>query len=302
MSQGIGDTDELTVWQNLRGLGGRFRRRLRRRLLEPVLLGTRSFRETVLNAVSARGHLVYCELPGGKFFVDPSDRVVGSNLMWRGEWQREEFLQAVRALEEAGLAPKGKAFIDVGANIGTHTVYALTSGAFARVVAFEPEPRNLRLLCMNAAINELSGRVTAIGKALGKAAGEAILHLHPRNQAAHAIGRRPSYDGTISVPVAMARLDDELRPLIGPQDIGLVWIDVEGLEPEVIEGLGDYLGQVPLAIEYAPYRYSEQRRRALDELLIANYRTVRRLGETLTPVESIDALRAIDGIVDIVVC
>lgn len=297
----VTDTNELTLWQSFRGAGGRWRRRLRRRVLEPVLLGIRSFRETVLNAVSARGHLVYCEFPEGKFFVDPGDRVVGSNLMWRGDWQRGEFLHTVRALQESGRLTKDKAFIDVGANIGTHTVYALTGGEFVRAIAYEPEPRNLKLLRMNVAINDLAERVTVVGKALGNVAGEAILHLHPRNQAAHAIGRRPSYDGTISVAVTMARLDDELRPLVSPADIGLVWIDVEGLEPEVIEGLGDYLGQVPLMIEYAPYRYSSARRRALDDLLIAKYQTVRRLGEGLSAPESIETLRAIQGIVDIVV-
>lgn len=294
-------TDDLSLWHSMRGAGGRWRRRLRRQVLEPVLLGTRSFRETVLNAVSARGHLVYCEFPDGKFFVDPADRVVGSSLIWNGQWQRDELAQTLQALREAGCLRDGKAFIDVGANIGTHTVYALTGGSFASAIAFEPEPCNLKLLTMNVAANSMAERVKVIGKALGNTPGEATLHLHPRNRAAHAIGRRPSYDGTVSVSVAMARLDDELRPLLRADDIGLIWIDVEGFEPEVVEGLGDYLGRVPLMIEYAPHRYSPEKRAALDDLLGGAYRSVRRLGAVLSSPQPIEIVRRIEGIVDIVV-
>ncbi len=68
---------------------GRFRRELRRRMLEPIVLGSRSMRETVLNALAARGHLIYCQQPEGNFFVDPGDRVVAHWLMWRDGWQRD---------------------------------------------------------------------------------------------------------------------------------------------------------------------------------------------------------------------
>lgn len=298
--QAIADAEALTLWQQIRGAGGRWRRQVRRRILEPILLGTRSFRETVLNALSDRGHLIYCEFPDGKFFVDPSDRVVGTNLVWRGAWQRNELAQCSDALRLSGKFRPGKAFIDVGANIGTHTVYALNSGDFGRAIAFEPEPSNLRLLQMNASVNGFGDQVSVQGKALGNAVGLATLHLHPRNKAAHSIALRPSYDGTQSIQVPLGRLDQELAPM--PADeIGLVWIDVEGFEPEVIEGLGDYLGSVPLAVEYAPYRYNDARRRRLDNLLIEKYTVFHTLGEVLAPAQPISEIRQVHGIVDIIV-
>src|SRR5262249_58355950 len=116
-------------------------------------VGRRSFRETVLNALAARGHLIYCRLPEGCFFVDPSDRVVASWLMWHGAWQRAEIEQAATILAKAGRLPQQAVFVDAGANIGTQTVYALRSGHFARAVAFEPEPGNAQLLAMNVAAN-----------------------------------------------------------------------------------------------------------------------------------------------------
>lgn len=39
----------------MRGVTGRLRRSLRQRMLTPVMLGVRSFREAVLNALAARG-------------------------------------------------------------------------------------------------------------------------------------------------------------------------------------------------------------------------------------------------------
>jgi FkbM family methyltransferase len=264
------------------------------------LVGQRSFRETVLNALSDRGHLIYCEFPDGKFFVDPADRVVGTNLMWRGSWQRNELAQSTQVLKESGRFRARKTFIDVGANIGTHTVYALNSGDFGSAIAFEPEPSNLRLLAMNASINGYKEQVSVRGKAIGNAVGTATLHLHPRNKAAHSIALRPSYDGTQSIKVPLTRLDIELSSL-ATDDIGLVWIDVEGLEPEVIESLGEFLGAVPLAVEYAPFRYSKQRRDALDDLLIGHYNCFHLLGETLSPQKPIEDIRSVEGIVDVVV-
>lgn len=294
------DAEIPSLWHQIRGAGGRWRRQVRRRILEPILVGQRSFRETVLNALSDRGHLIYCEFPDGNFFVDPSDRVVGTNLVWRGEWQKEELLRTISALERANKLRPGQAFIDVGANIGTHTVYALKSGNFGRAIAFEPEPSNLKLLQRNAAANGYTAIVDARDVALSNAPGNATLHLHPRNKAAHAIGRRPSLDGLGSIDVRLARLEDELSAL-SPEQIGLVWIDVEGHESEVVEGLGRFIGQVPLAIEYAPYRYTIAQRTALDRLLLDNYGNFQKLDTAAEDERPIAEVASINGIVDIVV-
>lgn len=284
----------------MRGAAGRLRRSLRQRMLTPVMLGVRSFREAVLNALATRGHLVYCRLPQGNFFVDPSDRVIGSWLMWHGRWQREEIEQAIAQLAQAGRLPPGGVFVDAGANIGTQTVYAMRSGHFGRAVAFEPEPRNAELLAMNLAANGMSRQVTVVDKALGAQTGSATLHLHPRNKGAHALGAPPSLDGTESVTVPLTRLDTELAALgIAPQTIGLIWIDVEGAEIDLLRGLGDLVGRVPLAIEYGPERFSSADGEAFRASLRAHYTTLRRLGPGDAGPEPIAALDRITSITDI---
>ena len=184
----------------------RRRRALRQAMLEPVLVGWPALRQVFTNALAARGHLVLCELGDVRFFVDPSDRVVGAWLMWHGGWQRREIDTAVDLLRAAGRLHDDAVFIDVGAHIGTHTIYALRSGRFTRAIAFEPEPRNARLLAMNLEVNGLSQAAIVVRKAAGATAGNALLHLHPRNTGAHAIGSPPSLDGQVSLEVPMVRL------------------------------------------------------------------------------------------------
>jgi FkbM family methyltransferase len=287
------------------GMSGEFdrwRRSLRRRILEPVLVNTRSFRETVLNALAARGHLILCRLPDASFFVDPSDRTVGTHLAWNGDWQRAEVERAISTLRAAGRLPSDAVFVDVGANIGTQTVYAMLLGTFARAVAIEPEPRNLELLAMNVAINKLAARVELVGKAAGVKAGTEWLYLHPRNKGNHTLGRAPSRDGLERMEVPVDRLDAILADhAVEPETVGLIWIDAEGSEPDVVAGLGRYLDAAPpLVLEYAPARYDEAARTRLLATLEQHYSHALRLDGNHAP-QSVAALKAIAASADVLV-
>src|SRR6266567_3431847 len=224
MQTGCPDLATMPRWRDLRGAYGRRRRALRQALLEPLLVGWPTLRDVVMNALAARGHLVLCELGDVRFFVDPSDRVVGAWLMWHGGWQRREIDTAVDVLSAAQRLPANAVFVDVGAHIGTHTIYALRTGRFARAIAFEPEPRNADLLVRNLEANGLSQAAVVVPKAAGAAPGAAVLHLHPRNTGAHAIGEPPSVDGQARLDVPVVRVDDELERLGVPlETVGRAW-------------------------------------------------------------------------------
>jgi FkbM family methyltransferase len=290
-------------WGQIRASYGRRRRALRRALLEPLLVGWPVLRDIVMHALAARGHLVLCELDDVRFFVDPRDRVVGAWLMWHGGWQRREIDTAVDILTAAGRLKPGAVFVDIGAHIGTHTVYALRTGRFARAIAFEPEPRNARLLAMNLEANKLCETAAIVAKAAGAAAGTAVLHLHPRNTGAHAIGTRPAADTDASVTVPIVRVEDELAVLGVPLDeVGLVWIDVEGHEPQVLDGLTQLIARsAPLAFEFTPGRYSAQTKAHLVQLLAGHYTTVHSLGraEGAAPIATLGSRGHTD---DVLVC
>jgi hypothetical protein len=77
--------------------------------------------------------------------------------------------------------------------------------------------------------------------------------------------------------VPIARMDEALRGVgVEPAQVGVVWIDVEGYEPQAIAGLGRFLDhKVPLVIEYSPTRYSPADQSALSALLERHYRFYR---------------------------
>ncbi|HEY1362610.1 MAG TPA: FkbM family methyltransferase [Xanthobacteraceae bacterium] len=275
----------IPTWRGISGAYGRGRRALRQAMLEPLLVGRPVLRQVVMNALAARGHLVLCEQGDVRFYADPADRVVGSWLIWHDGWQRREIATAVELLAAAGRLPPQAVFVDVGAHIGTHTVYALRTGRFARAIAFEPAPRNARLLAMNLELNKLAHATVVVGKAAGAAPGTATLHLHPRNSGAHAIGAPPSVDGRERIEVTMVRVADELEALgVAADAIGLVWIDVEGYEPQALAGLARLIERaIPIAFEFNPARYTVEAKRQLLDLLAPRYRTLRSLGRADPP-------------------
>jgi FkbM family methyltransferase len=290
----------MPTWREIRGVYGRRRRALRQAMLEPVLVGWPVLRDVVMNALSARGHLVLCELGDVRFFVDPRDRVVGAWLMWHGGWQRREIDTAIEVLSAAGRLRADAVFVDVGAHIGTHTVYALRTGRFARAIAFEPEPRNAALLAKNLEINALSDAAIIVAKAAGAAPGSAVLHLHPRNTGAHAIGAPPSVDGTARIEVPVVRVDDELARLDVPlETVGLAWVDVEGYEPQVLDGLAKLMARsVPISFEFTPRRYSAESKAQLVKRLAQHYTTVHSLGrqEGTAPIDTLAAREHTDDV------
>ncbi|WP_247894254.1 FkbM family methyltransferase [Azospirillum sp. B510] len=154
-----------------------------------------------------------------------TDSVVGRSLDYYGEYFEQEvllFRQCVRP---------GDRVIDVGANIGAHTVaLARLVGPAGRVLALEPIDANHRLLCGNLALNGLDwadGLLAAAGAADG------TLHL-----AGVAMDEEGNY-GALSLealagdrPVPVHRLDG----IAGADRIRLIKIDVEGMEAEVLDG------------------------------------------------------------------
>lgn len=291
---------KMPTWREIRGAYGRRRRMLRQAMLEPLLVGWPILRDVVMNALAARGHLVLCDLGDVRFFVDPSDRVVGAWLMWHGGWQRREIDSAVAILSAAGRLPPDAVFVDIGAHIGTHTIYALRTGRFARAVAFEPEPRNAGLLARNLEANGLTHAAVIVPKAAGATVGSAVLHLHPRNTGAHAIGEPPSLDGTARLEVPVVRVEDELERLGVPLErVALAWVDVEGYEPQVLDGLASLMARaVPISFEFTPRRYSAEHKAQLLAQLARHYRTVHSLGrrEGTAPVGTLAAREHTDDV------
>jgi FkbM family methyltransferase len=119
----------------------------------------------------------------------------------------------------------GTAIIDVGANIGNHSIFF---GAIlnAPVYAFEPFRANHELLEMNIAANAMDGQIVATCCAIGEAIGTASLQAGP-----------PENFGTTHVTFGTGDITvRSLDSLAIPGPIGLLKVDVEGSELSVLRG------------------------------------------------------------------
>ncbi|MGD0796514.1 MAG: FkbM family methyltransferase [Acidobacteriaceae bacterium] len=203
------------------------------------------------------------------------DRSVTRSLLATGAFQKEQLLACVALLEKEGCRTGGY-FLDVGANIGTHTMYAMQSKAFPRALSIEPEPNNFRLLRANAFLNGWEAEVKAVNAAVG--AEEAILSLElcadnvgdhrVRAEGAAVGGDFGAEEERQSISVRVSALDSIIREAgIAVEEISLVWVDTQGFEGFVLQGAKEILGAgVPFHMEIWPHAL---RRAGSSEVLLS---------------------------------
>jgi FkbM family methyltransferase len=184
------------------------------------------------------------------------DAGVGQGLIKHGSWQREDFDTALRLILERN-GSIGPVFVDVGANIGTQSVYAALSARFSRIVAIEPEPCNAALIGDNARLNDISIPFDIIRKAAGGHPGAAHLAVHDTDAGMHALASAP---GPRTIEVALDTLPNILGGLsIMTEDVGLLWMDIEGREFDVFGAAGQLLQRrTPLFFEYSRAALGDQ--------------------------------------------
>lgn len=196
----------------------------------------------------------------GELLVDSRDREIGRTVFVTGGYERWHMRAAVEHLCSMGRDPAGRLFVDVGANIGTSTVDALVHFGFGRAVCFEPAVRNARLLRANLAWNGLDERAVVHQIALSDIEGTGVLLHSPTNSGDHrfSTGRTSApapAGGGLEEPAACRRLDAFVEEgVIDPSDVGLVWIDAQGHEPNILHGARRLLdAKVPVVLEYCPW-------------------------------------------------
>ena len=95
-----------------------------------------------------------------------------------------------------------KTILDVGAHIGTFTMYAAAHAKNARVIAFEPEPSNAAVLRKNIAVNHVEDRVQAVEAAVSNKNGTATFHLTTASASGgHSMFQDTEASKTITVPM-----------------------------------------------------------------------------------------------------
>lgn len=187
--------------------------------------------------------------------------------------------------------------LDVGANFGTETVSFLVRHGARRVVAVEPDPENARLLRANLALNGVEDRAQVLQVALSDVDGTVVMERSRENWGDHRVrvaepsGPELTDEGErVTIEVPARRLDSLVDSgEVSLDDIGLIWMDAQGHEAQILTGAERVVEGIPILTEYWPYALN--RAGGLDRfhaLVAERYRTVVDLND---PTVDLDARR-----------
>ncbi|MEJ6388543.1 FkbM family methyltransferase [Gymnodinialimonas sp. 2307UL20-7] len=125
--------------------------------------------------------------------------------------------------------PSGGTFLDIGANVGNHSLFAGLFCGAGRIIPFEPNPLAYRLLVLNLVMNDLHGRTTFDYVGFGASDVDAEgFAMSERRKNLGAARMMPGQGG-----IATLRPDD----FLSNETPDFIKIDVEGMEMEVLRGL-----------------------------------------------------------------
>ena len=206
---------------------------------------SRPTRDAPIAAVSATG-------PHGVIDVAPPYKLVQARHGWMLVNVNDVYLgQAVLRYGECceievafllkWIAIRPGTVIEVGTNIGTHTVPMARALAAQnrRLIAFEPQPVIFQNLCANLALNGLVN-VTAWPNACSHRSGT-VYFERPDYVASGNFGgvsmSTESAQGNIAVPCV------NLDSVIGPDAVSLMKVDVEGFELNVLQGAQELIAK-----------------------------------------------------------
>jgi len=179
----------------------------------------------------------------GRMLFNKNDVYIGRSLDMYGEFSEGEvhlFRQIVKG---------GSFVVEVGANIGTHTLFfARQVGLAGAVVAFEPQRIVFQTLCANMAINSVSNvqcHQKAVGAELGEIRVPALDYSRPENFGGLSLEGCQQGEPTPLVTLDSLKLDR----------CTLIKVDVEGMERQVLAGAAQTIAAC------APILYVENDRR-----------------------------------------
>lgn len=193
-------------------------------------------------------------------FLHLRDNVVTPYTVAIGDFARADLLRVIALCESLG-SPMGGAFLDIGGNIGTTTLYAMRSGKFSRGLCVEPEPGNLRVVRLNLEANGLADKVVVRANAVSDKRGVMQLALSRSNFGDHRVVGPTAPAALATIDVQVETLDDILKAeRIAPEGVSLVWVDTQGHEGFVMSGAKALIAKrVPFCIEFWPQILKETR-------------------------------------------
>ncbi len=266
------------------------------------VLGNGKTRRAVMNELLDQDTLLFRDLGDHAFAFFPTD-AIGRSLFQNGEFARGSVTDLRTFLQQNNAYRSGMSVLEVGANIGTQTVYFFLDLQCEAVVAIEPDPDNMNLLRHNLALNGLTDKVKILGVAASETTGTAEFTRDLFNRGGSRLAaKRKSGKTRESFLVEIVRIDDLVQSgTLQADQIGLVWMDVEGHELSALKGMKQLIAEYrpPIFLEFTPDgQHSTQQE--LCDLLFDNYQSVYRHAGGFHPV-SREAFAQIKHQVDLLV-
>lgn len=183
-----------------------------------------------------------------EMYVDLRDEGVSTTLFLSGSW--ENFATRIMANE----VQKGNVVLDIGANIGYHTlILAEKVGRDGRVFAFEPDPWNFRLLNMNIEVNDYHN-IIPVQRAVSNVTGKGKLYLSTNygTFGGHTMFGKQLNQGSHPIEVETTRLDDYFKD--EDRRIDFLKMDIQGAEFAALQGMTSIISDNKLKIimEFIP--------------------------------------------------
>jgi FkbM family methyltransferase len=209
-------------------------------------------------------HDVTIETANGLLSVSSKDWLIGKHLFVRRNYELDFIKNSIEFLQSEGLLKTGKnrTVVDIGANLGMICIALLRENLFEKAIAFEPSPRNFRLLEKNVAQNDLKSRIECFPLALSSADKPIEFEIDELNSGDSRV-RKTSESGAMSehkrrtVAVEARRFDAFLREnkTLAPEAIDLFWIDIQGHEGHFFKGAREFFQKhkIPVINEFWGY-------------------------------------------------
>jgi len=204
-----------------------------------------SFVRNVKNYSFSHLQTDYAEVFGNKLFLNKKGLAL--SISHYGTYEESE----AKIMEEK--IKVGNIVVDVGANIGLHTLnMARIVGNTGRVFAFEPDPSNFEILEKNVKINNYQNIILE-QKAVGDKNGRTTLYQSDHPGMHRIFPQTKQAKG--QVQVELTSLDKYFIDSNLADKINFIKIDVEGLEFSVLKGMKNILKnnkKIKILFEFMP--------------------------------------------------
>ncbi len=181
-------------------------------------------------------------------------------------FQLDDLLECLDFLAAKALITENKnCFLDIGANIGSTSIYAIKSKYFEQAICLEPSQLNYQFLLWNSRLNALEDKIQCLNYGVANITGEQELICDPQNCGDFRlnIATNNTIDNNLfaettftSEKANFTTLDNLLgKGIFNLDHIGVIWIDCQGSEGLVFAGGNKFFQElsIPIYTEFWPY-------------------------------------------------